>query len=233
MNTITTTDATSTTTSAPVDQKRALQERVNANSRLRSVLRGLAGWAGRTMPVVVVDDPEQPEPAAAGDSWHFETRGGRRINHPSAYSKLGWSNMVYCCSDRRVEVDADWLAERLEQLTRVVHAYRVAGLDRIGPRGDDDRVSVFAPHEVYRDMARNAVMITSRPGRYGVEWWLDSTIIQVVVRDSTTGLRHHLTVPPRFARPLEPGETPQDRIQAAIAWTFDLEPREYAPTVEA
>lgn len=28
-------------------------------------------------------------------SWYFETKGGTRIYHPSAYSKVGWSNMNY------------------------------------------------------------------------------------------------------------------------------------------
>jgi hypothetical protein len=29
------------------------------------------------------------------DTWHYETRGGTIINHPSAYSKKGFSNMIY------------------------------------------------------------------------------------------------------------------------------------------
>ena len=48
-------------------------------------------------------------PREVGESFHYETRGGRRISHPSAYSKRGWSNMVYCHSTRRVIVGSDWI----------------------------------------------------------------------------------------------------------------------------
>jgi hypothetical protein len=32
----------------------------------------------------------------SADSFHWETKGGRIIHHPSAYAKVGFSNMVYC-----------------------------------------------------------------------------------------------------------------------------------------
>jgi len=50
-------------------------------------------------------------PRSVGESWHYQTRGGRRIYHPSAYSKLGWSSMVYCHSTRRVLVGELWAAQ--------------------------------------------------------------------------------------------------------------------------
>ena len=49
-------------------------------------------------------------PRTVGESYHYETRTGKRIWHPSAYSKRGWSSMVYCHSTRRVIVGADWLS---------------------------------------------------------------------------------------------------------------------------
>jgi len=69
-----------------------------------------AAQAESYRPITVVDGAQAPRPR--GDSWHYETRGGTRISHPSAYSKSGWSNMVYCSSTSRVEVGREWLAAR-------------------------------------------------------------------------------------------------------------------------
>jgi hypothetical protein len=49
-------------------------------------------------------------PAEAGEPGHYRTHAGERIDHPSAYSKKGWSNMLYYASERRVEVGVHWLA---------------------------------------------------------------------------------------------------------------------------
>jgi hypothetical protein len=50
-------------------------------------------------------------PASIGESWHYETKGGRRIWHPGAYSRKGFGNMVYCASSRRVIVGSDWISQ--------------------------------------------------------------------------------------------------------------------------
>lgn len=50
-------------------------------------------------------------PMLRGESWHYETRGGSVIRHPSAYSRVGWSNMVYKGSTRQVFVGQDWKPE--------------------------------------------------------------------------------------------------------------------------
>lgn len=47
-------------------------------------------------------------PILCGSSYHYETNGGRRIFHPSAYSKKGWSNMNYIPSSLRIEVGENW-----------------------------------------------------------------------------------------------------------------------------
>lgn len=49
-------------------------------------------------------------PTLAGEGWHWSTKGGKRIDHPSAYSRKGWGNMVYVASTRRVVVGREWLA---------------------------------------------------------------------------------------------------------------------------
>lgn len=48
-------------------------------------------------------------PRTVGQSWHYTTRTGIRINHPSAYSSKGWSSMVYHHSTRRVIVGEQWI----------------------------------------------------------------------------------------------------------------------------
>jgi len=58
-------------------------------------------------PVVVIKNSDA-EPRLLGESWHYRTRGGRYIYHPSAYSRIGWSNMVYCSSTLRIEVGENW-----------------------------------------------------------------------------------------------------------------------------
>lgn len=50
-------------------------------------------------------------PRSVGQTWHYETRTGLRIWHPSAYAKRGWSSMVYCASSRRVIVGEQWVAQ--------------------------------------------------------------------------------------------------------------------------
>jgi hypothetical protein len=73
----------------------------------RRIVRNAADASRSNLPVVVVDGAA--EPTECGHSWHYETRGGTYIAHPSAYAKHGWSNMVYCCSTVRVEVGYNWL----------------------------------------------------------------------------------------------------------------------------
>jgi hypothetical protein len=62
-------------------------------------------WA--RVPVRVV--PGDGEPRYAGEPWHYETWGGKLIRNPSAYSRKGWSSMVYRPSTRRVEVGAGYI----------------------------------------------------------------------------------------------------------------------------
>ena len=62
------------------------------------------------VPIYVVDG-DQPPKAYGARGGHF-TRGGTRIDHPSAYSKTGWSNMVYICSTLKIKVGRQWLCDR-------------------------------------------------------------------------------------------------------------------------
>jgi len=66
---------------------------------------------------------------------------------------------------------------------------------------------------------------------------VDPRVVQVVVRDATTGYRHAISVPPIHGR-VGCGhwrrlETDAARIHAAVAWTFAREPEQYQPQIEA
>jgi hypothetical protein len=63
-------------------------------------------YTSTSMRVEVVGGNSAPE--WAGESGRYETKGGRRICHPSAYSQNGWSNMVYVSSTLHIVVGADW-----------------------------------------------------------------------------------------------------------------------------
>jgi hypothetical protein len=82
----------------------------------RLAARCAAGLDKHDHPPVVVR-PGDAAPALTGERWYYETRGGTRIDHPHAYSQVGWSSMVYRPSTRRVEVGADWLRARTHSVT--------------------------------------------------------------------------------------------------------------------
>lgn len=84
---------------------------------------------GTTCPIIVVADSSQ-QPQQRGASWHYTTRGGTRIYHPSAYSKSGWSNMVYHASTLRIEVGDRWFVGQmfLADMSRTAwQRYRAVG----------------------------------------------------------------------------------------------------------
>lgn len=48
------------------------------------------------------------EPKLEGHGFRWETKTGKPIYYPSAYSKIGWSNMTYVHSTAYIIVGADW-----------------------------------------------------------------------------------------------------------------------------
>jgi hypothetical protein len=108
---------------------------------------------------------------------------------------------------------------------RAEHTRRL--IERFGPSGDDDRLSIIQP--VIRAYAPGFGAIISDDRKRPM-------IAQVVVRDSTTGQRHAIAVPPRFANPqsatFQRLVTPRARVHAAVAWSFGLKPEEYVPQIE-
>lgn len=82
----------------------------------RLAARCAVGLDRHDHPPVVVR-PGGAAPTLAGVRWHYKTRGGTLIEHPHAYARDGWSNMVYCPSSRRVEVGAEWLRAATHSVT--------------------------------------------------------------------------------------------------------------------
>jgi hypothetical protein len=60
----------------------------------------------KNIPIVLISGNSPPK--LTGESFCWRTNGGTYISHPSAYSKVGWSNMNYCCSTLRIEVGENW-----------------------------------------------------------------------------------------------------------------------------
>jgi len=78
------------------------QERIERAAR--RIIRKIANCRNPTQPVVIVAEAGGKNTVGfTGEPWHYETKGGRRIWHPSAYHKKGFSNMVYCSSTRQLE----------------------------------------------------------------------------------------------------------------------------------
>ncbi len=80
-------------------------------ARMCRLIRQEVGCEGKPYPIVFRDGFDPPK--RGGSSFHYETRGGRTISHPSAYSKRGWSNMVYVASTIRITVGIGWALEAL------------------------------------------------------------------------------------------------------------------------
>lgn len=156
-------------------------------------------------------------------SWH------RRYG-PSVYRLAGarYENgrIIVENSDGEVVFDARVANEDLLDPDLDARAQRILGivsdedLDAVGPAGGVE--GLIGPRPRFLVCRSDfGLMIADHPTK--------PTIAQVVVRDATTGRRHILSVPPRFAKDRYPSAN--DRVRAAIAWTFGK--RQYRPDVEA
>lgn len=107
------------------DRKRAWRTKTvsdKASGKLRGALSRLVGATdrrGRALTcvsfAVVAGDVA---PTYEGESYHFETESGRRINHPLAYKRVAKSAViVYCPASHVVTVGADWLLAHAAELT--------------------------------------------------------------------------------------------------------------------
>jgi hypothetical protein len=94
--------------------------KTNLDLSTRRTIRTIA-QARNNMPVEVIAGSSQA-PKLMGESYHYETRGGRRIYHPSAYSKKGWGNMRYIGSSLRVTVGELYVASLAQPSVMAVAA---------------------------------------------------------------------------------------------------------------
>jgi|WetSurMetagenome_2_1015567.scaffolds.fasta_scaffold158417_3 hypothetical protein len=78
-------------------------------TRIQNIKRVARETCGErsNLPVDIVYGSDRA-PEVYGHGWHYETRGGQVIHHPSAYSKKGFSNMIYCPSTRHIIVGDQW-----------------------------------------------------------------------------------------------------------------------------
>lgn len=65
------------------------------------------GYSGA--PIIIKEGKSKPE--WAGRSYRYETKGGKRVYHPNAYKKVGWSNLRYYPSDRHIVVGKEWVKQ--------------------------------------------------------------------------------------------------------------------------
>lgn len=87
---------------------------VPTTSRQRTKVREVLGLRTTTTIPVRVIPGGALAPRLVGRRGGHYTRGGSRVYHPSAYSRKGWSNLVYRTSTRRIYVGERWIAEHAE-----------------------------------------------------------------------------------------------------------------------
>ena len=141
--------------------------------------------------------------------------------------RLAWWQVIACYAvgtrGRALPINAP--AERTKRTEYGTHPAPIHEVvARYGESGDDDRSQVSSGRVVCAGMTGAVVRTEERRPRL----WE----VQVVVTDPAKGTRCHLGVPPQFGIPLREGETAEERVHAAVAWTFGLRPAQYRPGVE-
>ena len=90
----------------------AVATTTETTSAQRSQIRRIVGRSRcNNIPVAVIDGNSSPKLSGKPGGWF--TRGGTPIAHPSAYSRSGWSNMMYVRSSEAIEVGAEWILKNL------------------------------------------------------------------------------------------------------------------------
>lgn len=82
---------------------------IDTTSKQRTFVREQVGEGKTTCIPVFVIPASYQKPVLSGSRGGFFTSGGTRISHPSAYSKKGWSNMIYHRSTLSISVGSEWL----------------------------------------------------------------------------------------------------------------------------
>lgn len=166
--------------------------------------------------------------SALAIAWWTDGKGNRHVRvvasrtyaNAGAYGQTdtvelcfaGWEG-VY---PRRAQKKADLEWKRKQQR-----------LERRGKLGGDDRFSLLSWQ----------ISAASKEGLLICDKKNNPRVVQVVVTCPSTGCRHHIGVPPRFANPksktYQDLGSEADRVHAAIAWTFGLKPEAYQPQLQS
>ena len=80
---------------------------------------------------VCKDDKVYSTPEVTGKraGWHYTTKTGKVIRHPSAYSKKGWSSMVYHSAQYfTITVGLRWIAQSRAIKTKDIIKSGIAGI---------------------------------------------------------------------------------------------------------
>lgn len=217
-----------------------------ANNGCRQRL--VSDYQVETWPAIVANQPEgvlscdggavpnaytqRAETTSAKVAWWTDGRGRKSVRITACRT---WARHTSYGKGSGVAVgdQSPWSAtfpDRAAKLTKARRDRLARLLDQVGPEGEDDRLAI-------RSVPDRHLVAASPEGLLIGNHATRPKVVQVVVRDATTGQRHHITVPPKFATPAS--KTYQKlgssaaRVHAAIAWTFDLAPAAYAPNIEA
>lgn len=166
---------------------------------LDTLLRRTAHSHASDIWVVAGDDV----PYEAGESYHWRTRGGRVVHHPSAYAKSGWSNLVYEHSTIHIEVGIEWLrAHAPYLLTHAGHAddwctgawdvHHADGISIAYRHRDQTTVHGISVVRGLDDRGRWVYLARGYGRSYHVESTVDSTVPQVR-RTAVTAWRQQIT----------------------------------------
>ena len=83
---------------------------------VEAFVRRSCGVCNNAVPVNIVDCHHKP--ILWGKMGGHFTRGGARIRSPTAYSRVGWSNMCYKCDSRVIYVGERWIDKRIVALLK-------------------------------------------------------------------------------------------------------------------
>lgn len=78
--------------------------------QISKVVRAKAKATGTPYPIEDKDGFAAPK--LVGKSYHYTTRTGLPVYHPSAYARKGWSSLVYHGSTLRIVVGRGWLISK-------------------------------------------------------------------------------------------------------------------------
>lgn len=83
------------------------------DARISKTIRAAAGETGTNLPIEDIDGFDEPR-IVMERRWTHETKTGKPIWHPSAYSRKGWSSCIYVGRGRRIVVGRGWIIANTE-----------------------------------------------------------------------------------------------------------------------